>query len=156
MGVSNGLWGKILPKKNGAGNGWPQKERRRAPRYRLDLPVNFQVYSPSQPQKRTLPVNARTYDISESGIGLLMSRMEYDGMHLVTPGGPNSEQCRLDIEIPFGKDPIRVKGQAVWYVQNSETFPPVFRVGVEFVELTAALKDKLHTFVSVCASAAGG
>jgi hypothetical protein len=153
MAVTSGLWGRIFPRKNGSTDIVPQKDRRRCERYRMDLPARFCVYVPSDPARRTMSIPGQIYDISESGIGLLIGKMEYEGLHLIDPNRQTWEQCRLEIEIPFGREPLQIKGRAVWYVRNADAHPPVYRVGIEFVGLTAALKDRIRTFLNICISA---
>ena len=149
MALSDGLWGKLFARKNGSQEPCPHKERRRSERHRMDLPVRFRLYVPSQPERGTLLIPAQLYDISEHGVGLLAGRMEYDGLHLTTPDRHSWEQCLLEIEIPFGKEPLRVHGKAVWYVPNPGAQTLAFRVGIEFVEVTADLRARIRSFLNL-------
>jgi len=154
MAFANGFWDRVFPRKNASQGPFPEKERRRAPRYRMDLPVRFRIFVPGQAARTTLMIPAQLYDISENGIGLLSGRMEYEGLHLITPDQQSWEQCRVEIEIPFGKEALRVQGRAVWYVPNPGAQTLGFRVGIELVEVTAALRERIRAFVTIYRAAA--
>jgi hypothetical protein len=81
MALSDGLWGKLFARKNGSQEPCPHKERRQSERHRMDLPVRFRLYVPSQPERGTLLIPAQLYDISEHGVGL--HKMDF----LVTEAG---------------------------------------------------------------------
>ena len=49
--------------------------------------------------------------------------------------------------------PLSLKGKAVWYVRNPKGHPFIFRVGIEFRELTQDLRESIRTFINIYLSA---
>ena len=152
MATSNGLWQKIFLR-NSYKKEAPKKERRRSKRYRVDLPVQFRLYLPSRPETSSSMLAAQICDLSEHGIGLLTNTMEYEGLHFMAPDIQTSEQGRLEIRIPFGNEPLSLKGKAIWYVRNPENHAYLFRVGIEFQDLSRDLKERIRTFINIYLSA---
>jgi len=131
-----------------------KKERRRSKRHRIDLPVRFRMILPSLPENASPELTAHLYDISEHGLGLLTDVIQWEDLHMIDPNMQTSEKCVLEIEVPFDDEPLRLRGKAVWYIRHPEGIPFVFRVGVEFVDLTPELKKNVRTLINLYVTAA--
>jgi c-di-GMP-binding flagellar brake protein YcgR len=130
-----------------------KKERRRSKRHRIDRPVRFRIYLPSQPEKSSPELKAQLYDISEHGLGLLTDAIEWEGLHMIDPNMQTSEKCTMEVEIPYDDEPLRLRGKAVWYIRHPEGIPFVFRVGLEFVDLTPELRRSLKNLINLYVTA---
>lgn len=119
----------------------------------MDLPVQYCLYLPSRPEDPTTSLAAKIHDLSENGVGLLTNTMECEGLHFMAPDPQTSEQSRLEIRIPFGEEPLTLKGRAIWYIRNPENHPYHFRVGIEFFDLSRELREKVRTFINIYLSA---
>ena len=146
------LLDKLFPKNNPRKTS-VKKERRRSKRYRMDLPVPFRLFLPSRPETPGKQISGQMLDLSTHGLGLLTNTMECEGFHMMAPDHQTSEQCLLEILLPFDGQPLSLKGKAIWYVRNPEGHPFVFRVGIEFLNLTPDLRDKIQTFINIYLSA---
>ena len=153
MDMPASLLGRIMSK-TGLRKTDEKKERRRSKRHRIDRPVQFRMYLPSRPEDTSPKLTGHLYDISEHGLGLLTDAISWEGLHMIDPDMQTSEKCVLEVEIPYDDEPLRLRGKAVWYIRHPEGIPYVFRVGVEFFDLTPALRKSLKTLVNLCATAA--
>jgi len=124
-----------------------QEERRRSKRYRLNLPIRFRICHSSDPDQSSPFLNARMYDLSELGVGLLTTTLHHNGFHMMHPTREVAETCRLEIEIPHGVNQLKLYGKAVWYMPNPAGHPYAFRIGVQFIELTPDLNKGIQTLV---------
>lgn len=131
-----------------------KKERRRSKRHRIDRPVRFRMYLPSQPGNPSPEIPAQLYDISEHGLGLLTDCIEWEGLHMIDPNMQTSEKSILEVEIPYDEEPLWLKGKAVWYIRHPEGIPFVFRVGVEFVEVTPEVRRNIRNVIDLHVTAA--
>ena len=121
------------------------KERRRRHREKgMNLPVQFSLYFPSQPESASSPFTAQLADLSEHGMCLLTDFICYKDLHILLPSMFTSEQCRLKIKILDDDKSFTVHGKAVWYDRNTKDAPFIFRAGIEFLDLTADLKKQIH------------
>ena len=154
MAGTNGLIARIFSK-SGLKTKTPsvRKEQRRSQRHQMELPTRFRIYLPSHPAILSDPVQAQIHDLSEHGIGILTHSMKSNGFHVIQPDPQTGEKCNLEIEIPYGNDPILVHGKAVWYIRNpdSEEFP--YRVGVEFDNLSSDQRSRIKDFLNIFVSA---
>ena len=126
-----------------------KKEQRRSKRHRINRPVRFHMYLPSRPDERSPALSANLYDISEHGMGLLTDTIKWETLHMIDPNMQTSEKCILEVEIPYDDEPLRIKGKAVWYIRHPEGIPYVFRIGVEFVDLTAEIRRNIRNLINV-------
>jgi c-di-GMP-binding flagellar brake protein YcgR len=126
------------------------KDRRRSKRYRVDLPIKFRVYLRSRPEMTTDQISARLFDISEHGVGMLIKTLQFDTIHITKLDAQTSEECLLEIWIPFDPDPVVLKGKMVWYIQTPEHQPFVLRVGVSLMDQSPARTRKLKSFINIC------
>jgi hypothetical protein len=154
MQTSTGLLGRIISK-TGLLKPGVQKERRCSKRYRLDLPIRFRIYLPSCLDRSSPFLRARLYDLSELGVGLLTNTMEYGGLNIMDPSRETSEHSRLEIELPYGEGPLRLHGKAIWYLRNPEGHPYVFRIGVQFHEISMDQKKAIQRLIQLYYSGVG-
>lgn len=131
-----------------------QKERRRSKRHRIQRPVRFRMYLPSRPKDRSPELPAQLYDISEHGLGLLTDSILWEGLHMIDPDMQTSEKSVLEIEIPYGDQSLWLKGRAVWYIRHPEGIPFVFRVGIEFIDLTPEQRRTVRQLIDLHVAAA--
>ena len=131
-----------------------KKERRRSRRHRINRPVRFHMYLPSRPEERSPALSAHLYDISEHGMGLLTDTIKWEALHMIDPNMQTSEKSILEVEIPFDDEPLRIQGKAVWYIRHPEGIPFVFRVGVEFVDLTPKMRENIKNLINLHVAAA--
>jgi c-di-GMP-binding flagellar brake protein YcgR len=131
-----------------------KKERRRSKRYRIDRPVRFRMRLPSRPEDPSPELPAQLYDISEHGLGLLSDTIQWEDLHMIDPNMQTSEKCILEVEIPYDEEPLWLRGKAVWYIRHPEGIPYVFRVGVEFIDLTSELRRTIKNLIDLHVTAA--
>lgn len=129
-----------------------QKDRRRAKRYRMDVPARFRIYLPSCPEHSSAHIAARVFDLSKMGIGLLTDTVECEGLHIMHPWPATSEQCLLEIKILAGQTPLTLQGKAAWYSQQEDKRPFGFRVGIELMDLTAEMKERIRELIDLKAN----
>ena len=121
----------------------PQKDRRKAKRYLLRLPIKFIIYAPSLPDKTSPSLAAQLYDLSELGMRMLTNHVRSEDLHILSPNLTTSEQCLLKIDIPLEGESLTLQGKVIWYDRNCGTEPFSFQVGVEFLEPSPDLKGKI-------------
>ena len=125
----------------------PQKDRRRAKRHRVDMPARFRIYLPSQPEHSSPEISAQIIDLSRTGIGLLADSVENGGLHIMHSWAATSEQCLLEIQVLCGKTPLTLQGKAAWYSQYEDEKPFRFRIGIELLDLTAELQERIRELI---------
>jgi hypothetical protein len=130
-----------------------QKERRRSKRFRVELPVQFRVFLRSRPEITTCYHPARLFDISEHGVGMLVQTVRFDGLNITRLDAKTSEECLLEIRIPFDPEPLALKGRMIWYIQTPEYDPFVMRVGVSLQDMDPDRQRKLRAFIGICVHA---
>ncbi len=153
MDTSASLIGRILSK-TGLRRTAEKKERRKSKRHRIDRPVQFRMHLPSRPEDLSPELPAQLYDISEHGLGLLTDSIEWEGLHMIDPNMQTSEKCILEVEIPYDDEPLRLRGKAVWYIRHPEGIPFVFRVGIEFDDVTPELRENINNLINLHVTAA--
>ncbi len=153
MNTSASLIGRIMSK-TGLLKTAEKKDRRRAKRHRMDCPVRFRMHLPSRPDACSPELPAQLYDLSEHGLGLLTDSIEWEGLHMIDPNMQTSEKCVVEVEIPYDDEPLRLKGKAVWYIRHPEGIPFIFRVGIEFINVTPQLKRNIKNLINLHVSAA--
>lgn len=153
MATSTSLLGRIMSK-TGFRKTDTGKNRRRSRRHRIDRPVRFRIFLPSQPDKASPELKAQLYDLSEHGLGLLTDAIAWEGLHMIDPNMQTSEKCTVEVQIPYDDEPLRLQGKAVWYIRHPEGIPFVFRVGVEFAGLTPQQRNSINTLINLHLSAA--
>ena len=123
------------------------KDRRKAKRYLLKLPIRFLIYAPSLPEKISPSLDAQLYDLSELGMRILTNHVRSEDMHILSPNLTTSEQCLLKIEIPQEKEVLTLQGKVIWYDRNSGDEPFSFQVGIEFLDSSPDLKGKIKALM---------
>jgi hypothetical protein len=88
-------------------------------------------------------------DLARMGIGLLAESVEDGGLHIMHPWTATSEQCLLEIQILHRKTPLTLHGKAAWYSQHEEKKPFRFRIGIEFLDLTAELQESIRELIDL-------
>ena len=129
------------------------KDRRRAKRYRVNLPVQFRILLRSRPDVSTSLFPASLFDLSELGLGLLIETMEFDGLHITKINSETSEEYLFEIHIPFGQEPILVSAKMVWYIQTADHHPFILRLGLSILDPSHELKKKIRNFINICTHA---
>ena len=114
----------------------------------MNLPVQFRLYSPSQPEISSSLFSAQIDDLSEQGMCLQTDSISYDNLHILQPSISTSEQCQLEIKIIDDDNALTVHGKAVWYDRNTNGGKFVFRAGIEFLHLTRDLKKQLNLLIN--------
>lgn len=132
-----------------SGNPSPQKDRRRAKRHRVEIPARFRIYLPSQPEHSSPEISAQTIDLSRTGIGLLADRVENGALHIMHPWPATSEQCLLEIQVLYGETPLTLQGKAAWYSQHEDKEPFRFRIGIELLDLSVELKERIRELIDL-------
>jgi hypothetical protein len=126
-----------------------QINRRKAKRYRMDMPARFRIHLPSHPELSSTYLAAQVFDLSKLGIGLLADAVECGGLHVMHPWPGASEQCQLEIKILCGDAPLTVQGKAVWYSQQEDEPSFAFRIGIELVDLTPELSERIRDLIDL-------
>jgi len=125
------------------------KDRRGAKRYRTDLAARFRIYLPSRPERCSAHIPAQIIDLSKSGIGLLTDTVECAGLHIMHPWPATSEQCLLEVEILHGETPLTLHGRVAWYSQEEDRKPFGFRAGIQLLDLTAEMKERIRELIDL-------
>ena len=152
MNTSPGILERLLVK-TGFKKPPADKDRRRSKRYRVELPVEFRVYLRDRPEVTTDFHPARLFDVSEHGIGMLVKTVQFDGLPAARLDAQMSEECLLEIRIPFDPQPLCVKGRMIWYIQTPQYDPYVLRVGVSLLEMGLEQKKRYQNFIDICVHA---
>jgi hypothetical protein len=129
-----------------------QMNRRRAKRYRVDMPARFRIHLPSHPELSSTYLAAQVFDLSKLGVGLLADTVECGGLHIMHPWPGASEQCQLEIKILCGDAPLTVQGKAVWYSQQEDEESFAFRIGIELIDLTPELRERIRNLIDLTRS----
>ena len=124
-----------------------QKDRRRAKRHRMDIPARFRIFLPSRPDHSSSDISARVVDMSRMGIGLLAETVESGGLHIMHPWTATSEQCHIEIQVLYGKNPLLLQGKAAWYTQLEDKKPFGFRIGIELLDPTVDSKERIRELI---------
>ena len=119
-------------------------DRRRSKRYRLDLPVRFRIYVPSDRENATPFLPGQIHDLSEEGMRLLVNTVQSGGLHILHPTPTTSELCHLEIEILGDESPLTLQARVVWYDRTGEGQAFAFQAGVRFLDLTQDLKKQIQ------------
>jgi hypothetical protein len=130
-----------------------QMNRRRAKRHRVDMPARFRIHLPSHPELSSAYLAAQVFDLSKLGIGLLVDTVECGGLHIMHPWPGASEQCQLEIKILCDDTPLVLQGKAVWYSQQEDEEPFGFRIGIELMDLTPELRERIRDLIDLKRSA---
>ena len=125
----------------------PHKDRRKAKRYLLRLPIQFIIYTPSLPDKTSPSLDGQLYDLSELGMRMLTSHVRSDDLHILSPNLTTSEQCLLKINLPLEGESLTLHGRVIWYDHYSGTESFSFQVGLEFIDPSPDLKDKIKEII---------
>ncbi len=123
------------------------KDRRKAKRFLVDLPIRFRIYPPSRPDNISGTLDAHLFDLSEQGMRIFSNHVRSDNLHILSPNLTTSEQCLLQIEVPHEKESLTLHGRVVWYDRNAEQNPYSFQIGIEFINFTADTKEKLKALI---------
>lgn len=126
-----------------------QKDRRRTKRHRMDIPARFRIYLPSRPEHSSADISARVIDLSRMGIGLPAESVESGGLHIMHPWPATSEQCYLEIQVLHGKTPLTLHGKVAWYSQQEDKRPLGFRIGIELLNLSVELKERIRELLDL-------
>ena len=130
-----------------------QKDRRRAKRYRMDVPASFRIYPPSRPEHSSAYLPAQVFDLSKLAMGLFADNVECGGVHIMHPWPVTSEQCLLEIKIQHSEPALTLKGKVVWYSQQEDEEPYCFRIGIELLDVTPETKEGIRKLIDLKASA---
>ncbi len=111
---------------------WLKKERRRAPRYRVDWLVRYQ-----RTETIHVPIS-QTRDLSQTGVGLVArERLEV------------GSRVRMEFTVPGRSFPVSVIGQVMWNREVTSNSERLFFMGVQFYRMdpqtTAQLAEVLKT-----------
>lgn len=132
-----------------SGSPSPQKDLRRAKRHRVDVPARFRIYLPSQPEHSSTEIAAHVIDLSRMGIGLLADSVENGGLHIMHAWPATSEQCLLEIQVLCDRTPLTLQGKAAWYSQNEDKKPFRFRIGIELLDLSVELGERIRGLIDL-------
>ena len=125
----------------------PHKDRRKAKRYLLSLPIQFFIYPPSRPDNISPGFEAEIHDISELGMRILTDHVRSEDLHILSPNLTTSEQCLLKIEIPADTGKLTLQGKVIWYDRSPDSSPFSFPVGIEFLEFSPEMKERLRELI---------
>jgi hypothetical protein len=113
------------------------------------MPARFRIYLPSQPEHSSTEISGQVIDLSRTGIGLLADSVENGALHIMHPWPATSEQCLLEIQVLCGKTPVTLQGKAAWYSQHEDEKPFRFRIGIELLDLTVELKERIRELIDL-------
>jgi PilZ domain len=123
------------------------KDRRQSPRLRVRLPFTVSIHRPSElngARKRAQTLRGYTQDISQDGLGLLVSKVHLDGHHLAAGGR------ELDVELELDRDnsiSIRVMPRRYERLEESDSGCS-YLIGAGIVSLAEADRLRYLKFVA--------
>ncbi len=108
------------------------KERRQETRYKIDVPVSFQVKGHSQEEF------ANSHDLSLGGTRLITERAL-----------PVDRDIYLVIEFPDTEFKLRARGRIIWgrEVKSSDSHDHYFETGVNFNVMNESDSQKLYDYL---------
>ena len=130
------------------------RERRRSRRSGLALPVQFRIYAASSPETASPFLPGQLHDFSRDGVALDTNVIQSERLHVFHPSPITSEQCLLEIRVPHSGEDLSVHGKVVWYDQNGEENPFLFRMGIQILDATRDLRRQIESSISQFESAA--
>lgn len=123
------------------------KDRRQSPRLRVRLPFTVSIHRENElngTRRRAQTLRGYTRDLSQDGLGLLVSQVHLDGHHLAAGGR------ELDVELELGRDNsilMRVMPQRYERLEESES-GCTYLIGAGIVSLAEADRSRYLAFVA--------
>lgn len=104
--------------------------RRHAPRYRVSLPLRVSLVEARSlnGERRPLSLDGHTYDISATGVGLIVSAIRIGGQYLTGEG----RALRLAVELPEGTVQLHVRPVRYEHLEEEG-----YLIGAHILEMSA-------------------
>ena len=119
-------------------------ERRSHSRYSAAVDVEFQVWDSAEERPRTDKVQGRLTEISPIGACLQTNHMLIQGHHLHLDNDPlGNTPLLITVSASGEEETWTVKGQVLWYNKFESARKFQFDVGLSFVDVSPAEKEKL-------------
>lgn len=114
-----------------------------SPRYPVDLPVCFRISRLKRDRKSSRIIQAKAYDLSETGISILSPVITADGLHAHFS---NDTDTLLELELALPHKSISIIGKTCRYQKvTSNEF--TYLLGVQFVKISEADKKLLKEYL---------
>ena len=120
------------------------KDKRRAKRISVELPVTVYLFNNKGKTRLGSPITGHIKDFSPIGVALTVAAIYIDGQHLFN-GCHDNPDIVLELEFELGdrvKKTITVQGFPVWYDRDLDSDKKLFTVGIEF--LTSAKSQAIE------------
>lgn len=115
-------------------------------RYLVALPLTFQIVTMGRDRKASRLITAQTYDISESGLGILSQVITADGLHVYFSNDMITNTL-LEIQLEMPDRAIKFTGQTCRY-QKLEKGEFPYLLGVKIVKIAEDDKKVLQKYIS--------
>ena len=105
---------------------WFKNDRRRAPRFRVDWPIQYQRVPPSGSN------HAQSRDLSATGVSLIVPERLEVGVLL-----------EVNLTLPGQLEPCPMTGPVVWSKELRSSGQRLFAVGIQFQGITPEIQKRL-------------
>jgi hypothetical protein len=117
-----------------------------SPRYMVNLPLNFQIARNGRDRKISRSIKGQSYDISETGIGILSEIVSADGLHAhFSYDMSTNTQVEIKLELPAKT--IAITGETCRY-QKMENGEYSYLLGIKIVNIPEGDRETFQTFIS--------
>jgi hypothetical protein len=123
-------------------------EKRKFQRLESPLEVTVDIV-PAQVMPKELPrLHIKSRNISKNGICLEAKSIEMDGFNMLS-GFPFARENRLHLSMELFPEepPLRATGEVRWYDIVRDMAESICQLGVAFIEIEEAGKDRLARFL---------
>jgi hypothetical protein len=123
-------------------------EKRKFQRLESPLEVTIEIV-PAQVMPKELPrLHIKSRNISKSGICLEVKSIEMDGFNMLSgPPFARENRLRLSIGLIPEETPLMATGEVRWYDIARDMAESIYQLGVAFIEIDEAGKDRLARFL---------
>ena len=120
-----------------------------SPRYLATVPLNFSIVSTGRAKKASRIIDGKTYDFSESGLGILTSVIASDGLHAYFSNDMSSA-TQLEIRLELPEKTVTIIGQTCRYQKNetARLSEYTYLLGVKIVSISEEDKATYQKFIS--------
>jgi c-di-GMP-binding flagellar brake protein YcgR len=108
-----------------------------SPRYLVGLPLTYKIISKGRDRKASRIIKGQTYDISETGIGLLSNSITADGLHAYFSNDMIST-TELEIMLELPEKTVTFTGETCRYqkVETKRLSDYTYLMGVKIVTMS--------------------
>jgi hypothetical protein len=108
-------------------------------RYQVGLPLSFKIVKNGREKRYSRIINGQSFDLSESGLGILSEVISSDGLHAHFSNDMSANtSIEIELELPEGK--ITIIGETCRYLKLEQS-QFSYLLGIKITKMSA--EDKL-------------